>query len=526
MAQAEKFDIVTCDKDPIHSIGAVQEHGFFLAFRFMDKTIYHASKNSADFIGKPINEIISRPLASVLGEEAARRVLLSASNLVPGDFEVVRIPSLGTSATAYQILVFELNGLIALEFEKRHQDSTDEAAEISKSHKRSCAFVEQLHSSDDLITAAGLVCRAVRSMLGFDRVMMYRYLPRWDGEVIAEDKSSEAHSFLAHRFPATDIPLPARELYLKNRTRQIVDSSTMASPIVPGKHYLTQKPIDLTHSKLRAVAPIHLTYLKNMGVKASFSIAVIVDGQLWGLVACHGNAPTVISHETRLACETVVATFAIIAKMMENLSKRSIQVDFEEKLRSIFQKIRLSESPLSALLVHEASICTAFSATGIAIASRSKAEVGGMAPPEQTTMELAQWLRARFRTESKKVIAIESLAKEDARWQPLAELACGVLAVCSGEADESMLLIFRPELVKSITWGGDPRKAMQKRNYEGMLNPRLSFESWNETVSGYSKKWEQYEIEGATFLRDFLFDSLLSRDRLIRELGSQLNTNN
>ena len=246
---AESIDLSNCDREKIHLVGSIQPHGFFIAFRLSDKTIYHASANIADLLGGGPEEIFGKSLNDVFGVTQAQQLVESAKGVDSTSGQYLRVHEINKRQGTFEIYLYELEGLIGVEFEKREGVFDTEVDELNKSYRRSQLFIDDLHTSHSLEHAAKLSCRAIRSMIGFERVMMYRYLPNWDGEVIAEDKSVEAHSFMQHRFPASDIPLPARQLYLKNRSRLIADSSAQSVPISPAMHYLTRKPIDLSHSK-------------------------------------------------------------------------------------------------------------------------------------------------------------------------------------------------------------------------------------------------------------------------------------
>src|SRR5208337_3985124 len=126
---------------------------------------------------------------------------------------------------------------------------------------------------------------AVRAETGFDRVMVYRFQPDNSGVVIAEARDEELEPYLGQRYPASDIPKQARDLYLRNRIRSIPDARYTPAPLIPALNSVTGKPLDLTFSTLRSVSPIHLEYLANMGVAASTSLSLVIDGKLWGLIA-------------------------------------------------------------------------------------------------------------------------------------------------------------------------------------------------------------------------------------------------
>ncbi len=520
---SDSLNLTSCDKEQVHLIGGIQTHGFFLAFRLRDKTIYHASANLESLLRKSAGQLIGTRLDEALPPALSKAILAVAAELKGDDFETFTVRDLHADVPLAEVRLYDWDGLIAAEIEPLAEVLATDLAKSSHTAKYHQAFVEDLQKCSSVPAAAKLLCRSVRNLIGFDRVMMYRYLPSWDGEVIAEDKSAEAHTFLHHRFPATDIPLPARELYLKNRTRMISDSGTGAAAIIPNIHYLTRKPLDLSRSKLRAVSPVHLEYLKNMGVTASFSVAVIVDGSLWGLIACHKKDAAIIPHDFRRACDTLASVFAMVANMLEDLTAKSQRIAFEEKIRALFQKVRISAEPLKHLFESHRQLEELFTATGIAMATNRKVEIAGLTPTQEQTTALATWLRRRFKEEDTSVLAFDNLSEADARWTGISELVCGAIAIFSPENDEAVFLIFRPGLLRTVTWGGDPRKTMEKRKYQGQINPRVSFESWTETVSLNSARWEPFELKGAEFLRDFVFDCLIRKERLIQELGAKLN---
>ena len=120
--------------------------------------------------------------------------------------------------------------------------------------------------------------------------MVYKFNDDHSGEVIHEIKRDSVltSSYLGLRFPATDIPLPARQLYIKNGLRYIHDVEAHDVPILDicGN----DGGVDLSNCRMRSVSKPHIIYLRNMGVRASLSIAIVVDGKLWGLFAYHGKA--------------------------------------------------------------------------------------------------------------------------------------------------------------------------------------------------------------------------------------------
>ena len=513
----QSLDLTSCDREKINPIAAIQPHGFFFAFRLIDQTVYHASENAAVFFKLVDSDVIGKSLEDIFGAPLASTLQLAASRVTEKTDEYLQAM---IDQDRFDVRLFEFDGLIGSEFEKVNLQNEIDWVNGTSAVKNNQTYAEELHSAKTLTHAAQIICRSVRHLIDFDRVMLYRYLPNWDGEVIAEDKSAEAHSFLHHRFPASDIPLPARQMYFLNRSRQIADSSATPISIQPDLHYLTRKPIDLSYSKLRAVSPNYLSYLKNMGVAASFSVAVIVDGELWGLVACHGMKSTTIDHNRRLACELMASTFAVVAKLTATIEKQEQKIIFEDQLKSLFREILTSENIISTLFKRHGWIEQLFNATGIAFVSPRRIEIAGLTPPESYIRQISDSLKNRMSQANGSIINVESLTSIAESFRQLQEIACGLLAVNS-PANDAVFMIFRPEILRTITWGGDPRKTLNRRQYGGEINPRESFESWTETLKGHSAPWETYELRGAEYLRDFALNHLLRKESLLIEISSK-----
>src|SRR5690606_33887716 len=92
--------------------------------------------------------------------------------------------------------------------------------------------------------------------------------------------------------------------------RIISDVNAAPVPIEPAASF-TGEPVDLSLSTLRAVSPIHIEYLKNMGVGASLSISIVIGGRLWGLFACHHYGPRVLPYSLRTTAELFWQLFSL-----------------------------------------------------------------------------------------------------------------------------------------------------------------------------------------------------------------------
>ncbi len=85
-------------------------------------------------------------------------------------------------------------------------------------------MTNRIRQSLELPQVLSATVTEMRSFLKMDRVKVYRFLPDGTGQVIAESVDQERLPSLAGlHFPASDIPAHAREMFVKARTRSIVD---------------------------------------------------------------------------------------------------------------------------------------------------------------------------------------------------------------------------------------------------------------------------------------------------------------
>jgi two-component system, chemotaxis family, sensor kinase Cph1 len=509
-------DLTDCDKERIHEIPMVQAYGGFVNFGHPDQRVRHVSDNLAAImdlkdapenggVGLRLDQLLDTDLVS----EIVQRVKLSSRASVRAHFEYRGRRSLdvflysmedGTISAELTPLPDSARGIDAGAF-----DDFVRAA-------RSCSTVEALSQR---------ACETVRRVTGLDRVMMYRFFPpTWYGEVIAEDRVAEAHSFRDHRFPASDIPKPARELYLRNQGRLIVDSQGADSLLLPPRRGGHDKVVNLSDSRLRSVSRVHLEYLKNMGVRASFSVSITVDGQLWGLIACHGHKPHYVTHGVRAICESVANTLALFLPMLEANIAQKAEIEFQEKLQSLFSALKRSDDPREDLLRGMEPVLSLFQAQGFALVEGTRVDFAGLTPRRAEIIDIALSLREEMDRERKDVLAIENLGERFPHWASVKEQASGVLALLVPNLSGALFLLFRPEYLQTVQWGGNPNKAVESRNYQGQINPRLSFQTWTETIRGKARAWAGHEVKGASYFGGMIFDALIGKDRLIRELES------
>ncbi len=330
--------LLNCAQEPIHIPGTIQPHGFLLTLDMKSNKIVQASGNVKIFLSLETDEIVGKelselPIAGLKEVLAICNMGESFERLNPfktkilngdGDEQVVHLNLIG----------HETNGLLLLEFE---------AAASIEQVERNGNILSTVFS---LISAPGKldhtlqkIVEHVKKLIDFDKVMIYRFAEDWHGEVIAEAKNDDDHqAFLGLHFPASDIPQQARELYVKNVVRIIADVQATVSPLMPV--LVNGQPVDLGKSVLRAVSPIHIQYLKNMGIGASFSISIIIDKKLWGLISCHNYSAKFIPFELRQTGKLVSQLLSAYIKNAQEEQEVSYKNRILENERLIIESVR------------------------------------------------------------------------------------------------------------------------------------------------------------------------------------------
>ena len=291
------LDITNCDKEPIHIPGAVQSHGFLIAINRQSGLISYLSQNVQSITGIDAKNFLQKDPA-ILADEVhlesleARFFLMTLGEKLRkgGTFDYLNPILIQIKAITYN-LIYHLSGdelIVEIEPEGVNQlQLLDVIGDI----------ISQTSRVSNLDTLLNTAASEIKQIIKYDRVMIYKFAPEGHGQVVAEEKNEDLNSFLGLWYPASDIPKQARELYKLNPTRLIVDVDTVTAPIITSAS--NKQPLDLTYSQLRAVSPMHIEYLKNMGVKSSFSISLISKGELWGLIACHNYSPKFINYQAR-----------------------------------------------------------------------------------------------------------------------------------------------------------------------------------------------------------------------------------
>lgn len=377
------------------------------------------------------------------------------------------------------------------------------------------AMIGRLQSADNLDPLLRTLSAQVQKATGFDRVMVYRFLEDDSGCVVAESRSSDhVPSYLDLHYPASDIPAQARELYRRNWIRYIPDAVYTPMPLSPALNPKTGLPLDLTYSRLRAVSPIHLEYLANMGVRASLSLSLIVGGKLWGLIACHAAAPLYLSSRLRLALEVFAQLASLHLSSTIELAEATDRIHARNLHDQLMRAMSL-HGLAEALIGLRPNLLDYIRASGVVVRIEGKNFVLGTTPDDAQIEALVKWLSV---TQSEGVFCIDRLSQVFPEARSFLDRGAGLLALSVSRDPRDYVLWFLPELISTVTWAGDPVKPVTAGPQGDRLSPRKSFEAWQQIVTGQSRPWSAVEIDAAQILRTTVLEVVLHRvDQSLRE---------
>lgn len=467
--------LATCDREPIHLPGAVQPHGLLIALDAQGSPVAWAGDDA------------------LIGGDISRDAIESALDVDLRD-TVSRLPAtgqamIGSPTCGDQVLdmVGHRSGDLAIvELEPSDSSGLSAAAALSVAQ----TLAGRLEAAHDIVEACDEAAKAVRQIIGYDRIMVYRFLPDESGEVVAEALADGMATLMNHRFPASDIPRQARALYRRNPIRIIPDVGYAPAPVTWIADEDPGEPIDMSDAHLRSVSPIHIEYLKNMGVGASASISIMVDGDLWGLVACHHESPRPVGYVHREMAKHVGQLLGMQIGIRQRSNAQMETVQLTQRRDELLHILTGIGGLDEALLRHPHELLRVVPSDGVAILSADQVNSEGSVPPERAIAPLLQMLATRGRGN---VFATHRLVDVDGTAQAYANAASGAL-VCLVRRDPELIIgWFRAEQVKTVDWAGNPHKPVDAET--GMLTPRKSFELWRDTVRCESRPWSISEVD-------------------------------
>lgn len=488
-------DVVTltnCEHEPIHIPGSIQPHGFLLGITSYWK-IDFCTPNISDFLDLTFDQILGEKFDTIFGINAQKEL-----NEYINDSKVPLVFPLELTLMGrhFQVTIHKSDTIYILEAEP--QSSGKE--QLANIYAQTIQFVSDMNNTRTLKDLCALVAEATRTITGYDRVMIYRFDADYNGEIYAENKRDDLEPFLGLHYPHTDIPSQARELYMKNQIRLIADIGYQPVPIFTIDDQ-ENKNLDLSLSVLRSTSPIHVEYLKNMGVGATLTISLIHHNRLWGLIACHHYSPKNIAPEIKLAAKL---QGQFITSQID-LRQSNDEYEIARKTSRALERLTALNLPLEQrsfqIICENPDLLKLCNAAGVSICMGDKLYKSGLTPSDKKIKKIISGMKVYEYTRTFSTSKLSDFVSDLDGYEDVS----GIIYHSLGNGNT--IIWYKPETVAEISWAGDPEKAIVKDS-KG-LHPRNSFHLWKQIVKNQSSIWLQPEINAAASYAHALHNQII-----------------
>ncbi|MBD2438326.1 ATP-binding protein [Nostoc sp. FACHB-110] len=520
MIDVTDIDLTNCDLEPIHIPGMIQPHGILLVLQEPNLEIIQVSSNIPEAIASSPTDLLGKTLWDLLNEPQIQRI----QQCLTTDFDFTNPMHLSIRCLDGLIdfdgIVHRWQQVVLLELEPQLTSHKPDFFDFYHQVKEP---ITKLQKAPTLLKMCQVAVQEIRRITGFDRVMVYQFDPDDAGSVIAED-TNQATPYLNLRYPPSDIPKQARHLYTLNWLRLIPNAQYQPVALIPVDNPVTHQPLDLSLAVLRSVSPLHLEYLQNMGVGASMSISLLQEKKLWGLIACHHSSPKYIPYHTRTVCEFIGQVMSV------ELANKAASEDSDDKrqlklLQTQFvEALSQAQSFVDGMVQLKTQLLKLVSATGAVICTGNQYICVGETPSEPEMRDLLSWIKPYLQDS---IFATNCLSKNYATAESFKAIASGVLALEISRVHHNYIVWFRPEIIQTVNWGGNPNKPVEvSADGSQKLSPRKSFDLWQETVRGCALAWKACEIAAVAELRSLIVGIVLRQADELASMNYELQRSN
>ncbi|TYP97964.1 light-regulated signal transduction histidine kinase (bacteriophytochrome) [Tenacibaculum adriaticum] len=481
-------NLENCEDEPIHIPGLIQPHGFLISVDFQTNIINVCSENINNYIDFTYQQLLGKEIKTFFNN-----TFLSEFNIFKKDTATpFKAFNFSINERLFSISLHHSDNAIIIEGEPT-ENQFDKDNQLYNSSKQLLSYIEDTSTLKELCNSVVL---AIKNITNYDRVMVYRFDAEYNGEIIAESKEEHLEPFLGLHYPHTDIPVQARELYIKNHLRIIGDVDY--KPVELFTYNLSPiKTLDLSLSILRSVSPIHIQYLHNMGVGATLTVSLIHKGKLWGLIACHHYSPKYLSQDIRntVKLHGHFITSQIDVRLLNEQYEIAGRVNAAvERLTS--KKLAFNRSSIIELF-NEKSIVSLCNSAGVSALIDGELYIYGETPNNEEIQLLGDFLynysdNGRFVT--------SSLSHITSNLKSISEAFPGINYYSLGD-ETNFIIWYRTPTIKDIHWAGDPSKSIEK-DTKG-LSPRKSFAKFTENVKDTCKPWLEAELAACSNFFNF-----------------------
>jgi two-component system, chemotaxis family, sensor kinase Cph1 len=514
--------ITLYDREPIHTPGAIQSHGVLFVLEEPQLNILQVSQNTLELLGRHPEDLLNQPLEILLDAQQ----LDALQNCLLKDFENINPLKLTIDKNKQRLLfdgvVHRHGGVLLLELEPAQVKQNTNFFSFYHQAKSS---IDQIQKASTLQEMSQTVVEEIRKITGFDRVMVYQFDAEGAGVVTAEDKEASLISWKGLHYPAFDIPPVARELFALNLLRLIPDIDQPSAAILPLNNPLTHQPLDLSGAILRSVSSCHLEYLHNMEVKASMSVSLTRDRQLWGLIACHHySAAKPLAYEDRTICEFLAQIMSLEMRAKADHEDLDYRMQLQALQPELVQSLSQADDLLTGLVESSSNLLQLVNASGVAICWDNEISTIGKTPSLEEIQALVDWMEPQV---SNNIFYTHELVKAYPAAASFQAIASGILALAVSHTRHTYLVWFRPEVTQTVSWGGDPQQVVASET-DGVvkLSPRKSFERWQEMVRGTSLPWKPCELEAIADLRSVIVGVVMRQADELARINVELERSN
>ena len=492
--------LANCEDEKLHFIESVQSFGFLLAINPESKIVEVVSENIGQLFKKEIvpGKTLATELIAIPSPEAHTFSTIYADvkskglrhayqwKFVENSLHIKDWDKEGSG------VVFESNGLLVIEFEPSPQLSYEAAQKWLPVDTDIRTLLPNLQNCKSVMDVADSIAAVFKSYIGFESVMIYRFDETFCGEVIGEAKERDTRSFKGLVFPTSDIPSQARELYKLNRVRCVFDTEEAPVSLLPTIANNNRIPLDLSMSMVRSVSPMHLQYMRNMGVRSSFSVSLMFEDRLWGLIACHNAEPLYIDQKKRLVCESLGHMYAWQLHTKSLHEKKEQFQQRQRTLNSVVHKLTTYSNPLEAISSKEKELLDVTDTCGLAVITPSGNYTVGRTPSESVIEILLEKFSDK---KSELAVAVSKLGDDITETLDLNGVR-GIYISCVSPALGYYTIWFREQRDKLIRWAG---KDAASKDIGKSLTPRHSFDLYLQSIADESTAWSDDDkliIEG------------------------------
>lgn len=498
------YDSSFCGSIPLNFINQIQPHGILLVLNKQSLQILQLSENAEQYLGLSASELIDQHFSGFIGGEQEKEFTdklqsRESSNHLPYTFNWKGAGEekqfLAITHDRGDYLLMELEEIIPAREPNSFVAIYQDISYVLAALKRSSTLEE--------------LCQVAVTELkvhsGFDRVMVYRFDQQWNGTVVAEAMAEGMSPYLGLRFPASDVPKSARELYFRTPYRTIPDVQAKPAKLYPVVNSATNSLTDISDCILRGVPLVHIEYLQNMGVAASMSTPLIVDNRLWGLISCHHRQPKQMDFEIRSSFEIISGIISAQLSAREKEESFLYRSELHKAELKLVEQLWIKQSLQEGLFEKPSYLTDLFNVGGLVLVQGKNYEAVGEVPGKAMVKSLVKWLS---RHNKEKIFTTDSLPRIFEEAKEYRHIASGLIAL-QITAGKNYLLGFRPEVIRSVSWGGNPNEAIRFEENEKQYHPRNSFKIWKEKLEFSSDAWQPELLETARNIRTAILEKIL-----------------